>query len=84
MVHGGEGEYGYEGEFRFTKFYDGEEGWWDRRGYRRGLEAFIGMAEEEWDAEMNRFITEDEAAEAEATEDEAGEAEAAEAAPGDN
>ena len=42
---------GYGGAFTFTKEFDGEEGWWDRRGFRRGLEAFIDMTEEEWHAE---------------------------------
>ena len=45
----------YGGAFRFTKELDGEEGWWDRRGHRRGLEAFIDMTEEEWHAEGRRF-----------------------------
>ena len=45
----------YGGAFRFRKEFDGEEGWWDRRGYRRGLEAFIDMSEEEWHAERRRF-----------------------------
>ena len=66
LVHGGQGDDGYRGAFRFTKEFDGEEGWWDRRGYRRGLEAFIDMPVEEWDAEMDRFRAEDEAAAAEA------------------
>ena len=43
---------------RFTKDFDGEEGWWDGRGQRRGLEAFIDMPDEEWDAEMDRFRAE--------------------------
>ena len=46
---------GYGGAFTFTKEFDGEEGWWDRRGFRRGLEAFIDMPEEEWHAEGRRF-----------------------------
>ena len=46
---------GYGGAFRFSKEIDGEEGWWDRRGYRRGLEAFIDMTGEEWRAEAKRF-----------------------------
>ena len=50
--------HGREGGIRFTKDYDGEEGWWDRRGHRRGLEAFIDMTKEEWDAEMNRLKAE--------------------------
>ena len=46
---------GYGGAFRFSKEIDVEEGWWDRRGYRRGLEAFIDMTGEEWRAEAKRF-----------------------------
>ena len=38
----------YGGAFVFSKEQDGEEGWWDRGGFRRGLEAFIDMTEEEW------------------------------------
>ena len=46
---------GYGGAFTFRKEFDGEEAWWDRRGFRRGLEAFIDMTEEEWLAEVRRF-----------------------------
>ena len=38
-----------------SKEQDGEEGWWDRGGFRRGLEAFIDMTEEEWREEGGAF-----------------------------
>ena len=45
----------YGGAFVFSKEQDGEEGWWDRGGFRRGLEAFIDMTEEEWREEGGAF-----------------------------
>ena len=48
---------GYGGTFRFSKAWDGEEGWWEKNGgVAKGLEAFIDMTKEEWDEEWGKVL----------------------------